>query len=47
MNKHQTEISSQEAAGSHAVLILDGAGWRKLTAPGNISLLPLRPTALN
>lgn len=47
MNKHLTEISSQVAAGSHAVLILDGAGWHKtggkLTVPDNISLLHLPP----
>ena len=32
--------------GSHAVLLLDGAGWHqtgKLRVPGNISLLPLPP----
>jgi transposase len=47
MNKHLAEISTQVAAGSHAVLILDGAGWHqtggKLIIPDNISILHLPP----
>ena len=47
MNKHLAEIATQVTPGSHAVLILDGAGWHKtggtLTVPDNISLLHLPP----
>ena len=47
MNLHLDEISSQVAQGSHAVLLLDGAGWHqtggKLRVPKNVSLLPLPP----
>jgi transposase len=47
MNLHLAEISSQVARGSHAVVVLDGAGWHqtgdKLRLPRNISLLPLPP----
>ena len=38
------QISKQVAAGAHAVLLLDGAGYHKETAldlPQNITLLPL------
>ena len=45
MNLHLEEISCQVTQGSHAVLLLDGAGWHqtgeKLAVPGNISLLQL------
>lgn len=45
MAEHLKEISSQVAAGAHAVLLLDGAGWHqpgeRLPVPDNISLLPL------
>jgi transposase len=45
MNLHLEEISGQMTQGSHAVLILDGAGWHrtggKLRVPYNISLLHL------
>lgn len=45
MNLHLQEISTQIAAGAHAVLLLDNAGWHheggKLTLPDNISLLHL------
>jgi hypothetical protein len=45
MNEHLKEISAQVARGSHAILILDGAGWHqtggKLIVPQNITLLPL------
>ena len=44
MQLHLNEISRRVAAGAHAVLILDKAGWHtthKLRAPGNISLLHL------
>ncbi len=47
MNLHLEEISSQVTQGSHAVLVLDRAGWHqtggKLRVPDNISLLPLPP----
>jgi len=47
MNLHLEEISSQVTQGSHAVLLLDRAGWHqtggKLRVPSNISLLPLPP----
>ena len=47
MNAHLTEISTQVAAGAHAVLVLDGAGWHqsggRLRLPNNISLLKLPP----
>ena len=47
MNAHLAEISTQIAAGAHAVLILDGAGWHqsggRLRLPNNISLLKLPP----
>jgi len=47
MNKHLAEISTQVAAGAHAVILLDGAGWHqtggKLRLPQNISLLKLPP----
>ena len=44
MNAHLEEISRSAAAGSHAVLILDGAGWHganALVVPDNLSLLTL------
>ena len=46
MNAHLAEISRSVAAGAHAVLILDGAGWHDanaLVVPDNISLLTLPP----
>jgi hypothetical protein len=46
MNHHLREISSQLAGDSHALVILDGAGWhrsRGLVVPDNITLLPLPP----
>src|ERR1700739_4364523 len=46
MNHHLSEISSQVAAGAHAVVILDRAGWHRsqgLVVPGNITLLELPP----
>jgi transposase len=47
MNLHLAEISANVAAGAHAVLIIDGAGWHqtggKLRVPGNITLLHLPP----
>jgi transposase len=47
MNIHLAEISTQVAAGAHAVLMIDGAGWHqeggRLIVPNNISLLPLPP----
>jgi transposase len=45
MNLHLAEISRHVTAGSHAVVLLDGAGWHqtggKLKVPDNISLLKL------
>ncbi|MFN3077572.1 MAG: IS630 family transposase [Alphaproteobacteria bacterium] len=47
MNKHFAEIATQVAPDSHAVLILDGAGWHQpggeLRVPDNISILHLPP----
>ena len=44
---HLAEISRQVAAGAHAVVVLDGAGWHqtggRLRVPGNVSLLRLPP----
>jgi transposase len=45
MNLHLAEISRHVTPGSHAVVLLDGAGWHqsggKLKVPDNISLLKL------
>ncbi len=38
-----TEISTQVAAGAHAVLVLDGAGWHQSGVPENMSLFNLPP----
>ena len=47
MNLHLGEISRNVAPESHAVVVLDGAGWHrtggKLKVPDNISLLRLPP----
>ncbi len=47
MTLHLAEVSRQVAAGAHAVLVCDGAGWHKtggrLRVPGNITLLHLPP----
>ncbi|PKQ08710.1 MAG: hypothetical protein CVT71_00225 [Alphaproteobacteria bacterium HGW-Alphaproteobacteria-10] len=46
MNDHLAEISRTVAPGAHAVLVLDGAGWRgghALVVPDNISLVVLPP----
>jgi transposase len=46
MNQHLREISREVDPGTHAVLILDQAGWHstpKLTVPDNITLLFLPP----
>lgn len=48
MNAHLAEISRTVAPGSHAVLVLDGAGWhgsKGLEVPENLSLLTLPPYA--
>ena len=49
MNEHLGEIATQVAPGSHAVLVVDGAGWHQtsggLRVPGNITLLSLPPYA--
>ena len=52
MNAHLCEIARTVAAGAHALLILDGAGWHgsaKLEVPDNITLLKLnsRPMRQN
>lgn len=46
MNAHLAEIAGTVAPGAHAVLVLDGAGWRgghDLVVPDNVSLVPLPP----
>jgi hypothetical protein len=46
MNLFLASFSQQLAPGSHAILILDGAGWHgspRLLVPGNVTLLPLPP----
>ena len=46
MQWHLEEISSQVAAGAHAIVILDQAGWHtshKLDIPANMTLVPLPP----
>jgi transposase len=47
MNLHLIEIARRVTPGSHAVVVLDGAGWHqtggRLKLPDNISLLHLPP----
>jgi transposase len=47
MSLHLSEISRHVAAGAHAVVVLDGAGWHQTggrpQVPGNVSLLRLPP----
>lgn len=46
LSKHLAEISGQVAAGAHAVLVMDGAGYHVAAAldiPANITLLHLPP----
>jgi hypothetical protein len=46
LSKHLAEISREVAAGAHAVLVLDGAGYHvaaDLEIPANITLLHLPP----
>jgi len=42
MNEHLKEIGTQFATGAHAMLVLDGAGWRQtggqLSVPNNVTL---------
>lgn len=48
MNKHLAEIAKTVSPGAHAILVLDGAGWRggkQLVLPDTISLLTLPPYA--
>ena len=48
MSLHLTEIAKEVAPGTHAVLVLDGAGYHAATAlkvPGNITLPKLPPYA--
>lgn len=43
MEAHLADMSRRVSSGAHAVLVLDGAGWRttpKLRVPDNISLSP-------
>jgi transposase len=47
MTQHLAEISANVAAGAHALVVADQAGWHgaeALTVPDNITLMPL-PTA--
>lgn len=46
MGLHLVEIARNVADGAHAVVVLDGAGWRganALAVPDNITLLTLPP----
>ncbi len=47
MTLHLAQISRTVAAGAHAVLIVDGAGWHqtggRLVVPDNVTLLHLSP----
>lgn len=46
MRLHLAEISRTVAPNTHAVLLLDQAGWHlseKIEVPGNITLMPLPP----
>jgi transposase len=48
MSLHLAEIGRQVAPGSHAALVLDGAGYhvaKDLAVPRNITLIPLPPYA--
>ena len=48
MSLHLAEIARAVAPGSHAVVVLDGAGYhgaKALTVPKNITLVPLPPYA--
>ena len=48
MNAHSAEISAAVEPDTHAVLIMDQAGWHttpKLHLPENITILPLPPRA--
>ncbi len=48
MSLHLAEIGRQVAPGSHAALVLDGAGYhaaQNLAVPHNITLIPLPPYA--
>ena len=47
MSLHLAEISKQVAPGAHALVVLDGAGWRqtggRLAVPDNLTLLHQPP----
>jgi hypothetical protein len=48
MSLHLAAIGSKVAPGSHAALVLDGAGYHiaaALTIPNNVTLVPLPPYA--
>jgi transposase len=48
MSLHLAEIGRRVASGSHAALVLDGAGYhvaKNLVVPHNITLVPLPPYA--
>jgi len=46
MNLHLAAISAEVAAGGHAALLVDQAGWHmtpRLVVPDNITIVPLPP----
>lgn len=47
MTLHLAELSTQVAPGSHALVLMDGAGWHqtggRLSVPDNVTPLPLPP----
>jgi transposase len=46
MNLHLAEIAKNVAIGTHALLLVDQAGWHmtdKLAVPVNITIMPLPP----
>jgi hypothetical protein len=46
MNLHLAEIAKTVAPGTHAVLLVDQAGWHlsaRLVVPNNITIIPLPP----
>jgi len=48
MNAHLGEIAKTVAPGTHAILVMDGAGWHRANAlcvPDNITIVPLPPYA--
>ena len=46
MNRHLRDIAAQVPTGTHALVVLDGAGWHRsksLDVPDNVSLLHMPP----